>query len=72
MTIYKPQVKIKPRRCNYVVKKTVKTTKILKTTDRFNWDLMSDIGSNQLTSVHSKIIRKPINPSRKEVTAFWS
>ena len=55
-----------------MVKKTVKTTKILKTTDRFNWDLMSDIGSNQLTSVHSKIIRKPINPSRKEVTAFWS
>ena len=27
---------------------------------------MSDIGLNQLTSVYSKIIRKPINPSRKE------
>ena len=26
---------------------------------------MSNIESNQLTSVYSKIIRKPINPSRK-------
>ena len=40
--------------------------KMLKTTDQYNWDLMSDIGLNQLTSVYSKIIRKPINPSRKE------
>ena len=27
---------------------------------------MSDIGLNQLTSVYSKIISKPINPRRKE------
>ena len=27
---------------------------------------MSNIGSNQLTSVYSKIVRKPINPSKKE------
>ena len=34
---------------------------------------MSNIESNQLTSVYSKIIRKPINPSRKrkKVTAIW-
>ena len=40
---------------------------MLKTTDQYHWDLMSNIGLNQLTSVYSKIIiRKPINPSRKE------
>ena len=39
---------------------------MLKTTDQYNWDLMSDIGSNQLASFYYKIIRKPINPSRKE------
>ena len=39
---------------------------MFKTTDQYNWDLMSDIGSNQLASVYFKIIRKPINPSRKE------
>ena len=39
---------------------------MLKTNDQYNWNLMSDVGSNQLTSVYSKIIRKPINPSRKK------
>ena len=31
---------------------------------------MSAIGLNQLTSVYSKIIGKPINPSRKEKKSF--
>ena len=43
---------------------------MLKTNDQYNWDLMSDVGSNQLTSVYSKIIRKPINPSRSHCMHF--
>ena len=46
--------------------KTVKITKMFKTNDQYNWDLMSNTGSNQLTSVYFKIIKKHINPSRKE------
>ena len=45
-------------------KTTVKTTKMLLI--NVIGIKMSNIGSNQLTSVCSKIIRKPINPSRKE------
>ena len=44
---------------------------MLKTTDQYNWDLMSDIGSNQLASFYYKIIRKPINPSRKEKSLLF-
>ena len=48
-------------------KKTVKRIKMLKKPlINIIGILMSDIGSNQLTSVQSRIIRKPINPSRKE------
>ena len=31
---------------------------------------ISDIGSNQLTSFYSKIIRKPINSSRKKISHY--